>query len=32
MSRAVDDSLKALGMEDRQAFVVAHNETRHPHA
>lgn len=31
MSRAVDQSLKALGMEDRQAFVVAHNDTRHPH-
>ena len=31
MSRAVDQSLKALGMEDRQAFVVAHNDRRHPH-
>ena len=31
MSRAVDESLKALGMEDRQAFVVAHNDTRHLH-
>ena len=31
MSRAVDESLKALGMEDRQAFVVAHNDTRHRH-
>lgn len=31
MSRAVDESLKALGMEDRQAFVVAHNDTGHPH-
>ena len=27
----MDESLKALGMEDRQAFVVAHNDTRHPH-
>lgn len=32
MGRAVDGSLEALGMEDRQAFVVAHNDTRHPHA
>ena len=31
MSRAVDGSLKALGMEDRQAFVVAHNDTDHRH-
>ena len=31
MSRAVDESLKALGMEDRQAFVVAHNDTDHRH-
>ena len=31
MSRAVDESLKALGMEDRQAFVVAHNDTGHRH-
>ena len=31
MSRAVDESLKALGMEDRQAFVVAHNDTQHRH-
>ena len=31
MSRAVAGSLKALGMEDRQAFVVAHNDKAHPH-
>lgn len=31
MWRAVDQSLQALGVEDRQAFVVAHNDTRHPH-
>ena len=31
MSRAVDGSLKALGMEDRQAVVVAHNDTDHRH-
>ena len=31
MSRAVDESLRALGMKDRQALVVAHNDTRHPH-
>ncbi len=31
MSRAVDQSMRALGMEDRQAFVVAHNDTRHRH-
>ena len=31
MSRAVDGSLQALGMEDRQAVVVAHNDTDHRH-
>ena len=31
MSRAVDESLRALGMEDRQAVVVAHRDTRHRH-
>ena len=31
MSQAVDESLKALGMEDRQAVVVAHDDKAHPH-
>ena len=31
MSRAVDESLRVLGMKDRQALGVAHNDTRHPH-
>lgn len=31
MNRAVDESLKKLGMEDRQALVVAHNDTPHRH-
>ena len=31
MSRAVDESLKKLGMGDRQALVVAHNDTPHRH-
>ena len=31
MSRAVDESLKKLGMEDRQALIVAHNDTPHRH-
>ena len=29
--RAVDESLKKLGMEDRQALIVAHNDTPHRH-
>ena len=31
MSRAVDESLKKLGMEDRQALIVAHDDTPHRH-
>ena len=31
MSRAVDESLKKLGMGDRQALVVAHADTPHRH-
>ena len=31
MSRAVDESLKKLGMEDRQALIVAHSDTPHRH-
>ncbi|MCE2398753.1 MAG: hypothetical protein J4F34_06945 [Gemmatimonadetes bacterium] len=31
MSRAVDESLKALGMEDRQALIVAHGHGGSPH-
>ncbi|MGX0879690.1 hypothetical protein ACSSV4_004400 [Roseovarius sp. MBR-154] len=31
MVRAAQDSLKALGMEDRQAVLVSHNDTQHPH-
>ena len=31
MSRAVDESLKKLGMKDRQALVVAHSDTPHRH-
>lgn len=31
MRRAVDGSLKALGLENRQALVVAHGDTEHPH-
>lgn len=31
MSQAVDESLEALGMEDRQAVVVAHHDKAHPH-
>ena len=31
MSRAADESLKALGMEDRQALIVAHRDKAHPH-
>ncbi|WP_423926881.1 relaxase/mobilization nuclease domain-containing protein [Candidatus Palauibacter sp.] len=31
MSRAVDGSLEALGLEGREALIVAHDDTRHPH-
>ena len=31
MNRAVDESLRKLGLEDRQALVVAHNDTPHRH-
>lgn len=31
MIAAAQDSLKALGMDDRQAVLVAHNDTKHPH-
>jgi len=31
MIAAAQDSLKALGMDDRQAVLVAHSDTEHPH-
>ena len=31
MSRAVDGSLKALGLEGHEALIAAHDDTRHPH-
>lgn len=31
MIAAAQDSLKAIGMEDRQAVLVAHSDTQHPH-
>ncbi|WP_420448995.1 relaxase/mobilization nuclease domain-containing protein [Candidatus Palauibacter sp.] len=31
MSRAVDGSLEALGLDGHEALVVAHEDTRHPH-
>ncbi len=31
MSRAVDRSLEALGLEGHEALIVAHEDTRHPH-
>ena len=31
MSRAVDGSLGALGLEGHEALIVAHEDTRHPH-
>ena len=31
MSRAVDGSLEALGLEGHEALIVAHEDTRHPH-
>lgn len=31
MIAAAEASLKAIGMEDRQAVLVAHNDTDHPH-
>ena len=31
MSRAVDASLEALGLEGHEVLIVAHEDTRHPH-
>ena len=31
MSRAVDGSLEALGLEGHEALIVSHDDTRHPH-
>ena len=31
MSRAMDGSLEALGLEGHEALIVAHDDTRHPH-
>ena len=31
MSRAVDQSLKALGLESHEALIVGDDDTRHPH-
>ena len=31
MSRAVDGSLEALGLDGHEALIVAHDDTRHPH-
>ena len=31
MSRAVDGSVEALGLEGHEALIVAHDDTRHPH-
>ncbi len=31
MSRAVDGSLEALGLEGHEALIAAHDDTRHPH-
>ncbi|MYB05654.1 MAG: relaxase/mobilization nuclease domain-containing protein [Gemmatimonadetes bacterium] len=31
MSRAVDESLEALGLEGHEALIVAHEDTTHPH-
>ena len=31
MSRAVDGSLHALGLDGHEALIVAHDDTRHPH-
>ncbi len=31
MSRAVDGSMEALGLECHEALIVAHEDTRHPH-
>ena len=31
ISRAVDGSLEALGLEGHEALIVAHDDTRHPH-
>lgn len=32
MLRAADEVLHALGLEDRQALIVQHTDTKHPHA
>jgi len=32
MLKAVDQSLEALGAEDRQTMIVCHNDEDHPHA
>ena len=31
MLRAADESIKALGAEEHQAAIIAHNDTKHPH-
>ena len=31
MVEAARESLKALGVEDRQALIVSHNDEPHPH-
>jgi hypothetical protein len=31
MMKAADDSLKKLGLQDNEAVIVAHNDTKHPH-
>jgi len=31
MLRAADESLKAIGAQDYQAAIIAHNDTKHPH-
>lgn len=31
MERAANAALKAVGMEEHQAVIVCHNDTRHPH-
>lgn len=31
MLRAADESIRALGAENHQAVIIAHNDTKHPH-
>lgn len=31
MEAAIDGALAAIGAQDRQALVIAHNDTKHPH-